>query len=135
MLGISFSWQVSACAKFSLLLKYMQSTQMYWKILNRVTNMRQSHTNLSMLNMIKDCQYICGDFILTAVCRELYSFWISFCLAILMISKGPRAQYFITQNHKVSLVNTDVFFQTCIEVCASLYSKYFIIHWFCYIEQ
>jgi len=30
------------------------SMQMYWTMLNRVMDMQQSHTNLSILNMVKN---------------------------------------------------------------------------------
>ena len=42
---------------------------MYWKIINMEMNLWELAIHLNILNIPKDCQRICGDFIFTMVCR------------------------------------------------------------------
>jgi hypothetical protein len=48
---------------------HMKSVQMYRKVLNMEMNLSELAIYLNILNISKDCQRICGDFIFTAVCR------------------------------------------------------------------
>ena len=53
------------CSAFGL---NMKSGQIHQNILNMGMNMWESTISLNILNILKDCQRICGDFIFTAVC-------------------------------------------------------------------
>jgi hypothetical protein len=44
--------------------------QIHWNILNMGMNMQESTIGLNILNILKDCQRICGDFIFTMVCCD-----------------------------------------------------------------
>jgi hypothetical protein len=45
---------------------HMKSVQMYWKVLNMEMNLWELAIHLNILNISKDCQRICSDFIFTA---------------------------------------------------------------------
>jgi hypothetical protein len=64
------SWRVSAQITILNMPFHMKSVQMYWKVLNMEMNLWQLAIHINILNISKDCQRICGNFIFTAVRRE-----------------------------------------------------------------
>jgi hypothetical protein len=63
------SWRVSAQITILNMPFHMKSVQMYWKVLNMEMNLWELAIHLNILNISKDCQRICDDFIFTVVCR------------------------------------------------------------------
>ena len=56
---------------------HMKSVQMYYKILNIGMNLWELSTHLDILNMTKNCQRICGDFI----GLPYYPYWATKCIS------------------------------------------------------
>jgi hypothetical protein len=54
------------CSTFGLNIKF---SHMCWIFLNMAMDMQKLPINVTIQNILKNCKYICGDFIFTAVCH------------------------------------------------------------------